>query len=302
MRVAVIGATGVLGRSVVPALVAAGHDVVALARSPQKVEQLADQGAEPYRSGLLDHAGLVAMFDGADAVCNLAGRFPTGLAATRRRGWRVHDQLRTEGVRRVVDAAREAHVRRFVQDSVSFLYADHADAWIDEDSPVDITGATEPASVGESYVQDYACGSRTTVVLRFGTIVGGAVPGRTRLGRPLAHPAGLGSPTGWAHVVHPDDLGGAVASALTAPSGVYNVGAAPVLRRELEAGLHADLASGGGPGRLAPVGRRWAGARLEPFGRSLRVSSRRFTEQTGWTATRAQFDVSWFDRRTPVRP
>ena len=297
MRVAVIGATGVLGRSVVPALVAAGHDVVGLARSPEKVEQLLDAGAEAHRCGLLDHAGLVAMVDGADAVCNLVGRFPTGLAAGRSRGWRLHDRLRTEGVRRVLDAARDAHVRRFVQDSVSFLYADQGDAWIDEDSPVDITGATEPASVGEAYVQDYACGSRTGVVLRFGTVVGGTASARSRVGRSPAQPAGLGSPTGWAHVVHPDDLGTAVVAALTAPSGVYNVGADPVLRRELDA-----VPPHGGAVRLAPAGRRRGGVRLEPFGRSLRVSSRRFAEQTGWTAARAQFDVSWFDPRTPVRP
>ena len=136
MRVAVIGATGVIGRSVVPELVSAGHEVVGLARTPDKARLLRSLGAEPHHTSLADHAGLVAMFDGADAVCNFATHVPVGLSAVRPHAWRSHDRLRTEGVRRVVEAAREARVRRVVQESVSFLYADQGDEWIAEDAPL----------------------------------------------------------------------------------------------------------------------------------------------------------------------
>ena len=295
MRVAVIGATGVIGTSVVPHLVGSGHDVLGLARTPEKGRLLEDLGATPVRTSLQDHDALVAMFEGADAVCNFATHVPVGLSALRRSAWRVNDRLRTDGVRRVVDAARDAGVRRVVQESVSFLYADQGDEWVREDSPVEITRATEPASVGESHVQDYACGSRAGVVLRFGTIVGDDPLTRFQL-RSLerGHPIGLGSPEGWAHVVHTDDLGPAVTAALTAPSGTYNVGAEPVRRFELVAGFAARA------GResidfVGPLVRRLGGARLEPLGRSLRVSSEKLASATGWAPVRAKFDSTWFE-------
>jgi NAD(P)H-binding len=47
MRVFVAGATGALGRHLVPGLVAAGHEVTATTRTPGKVAQLREAGAEP---------------------------------------------------------------------------------------------------------------------------------------------------------------------------------------------------------------------------------------------------------------
>jgi len=300
VRVAVIGATGVIGRSVVPELVSAGHDVVGLARTPDKTRLLRSLGAEPHHTSLADHAGLVAMFDGADAVCNFATRVPVGLSAVRPHAWRAHDRLRTEGVRRVVDAAREARVRRVVQESVSFLYADQGDAWVDEHSPVEITRATEPASVGECHVQEYTCGSRAGVVLRFGTIVGDDPMTRFQLRAVQhGHAIGLGSPDGWAHLVHTDDLGPAVLAALHVPSGVYNVGAEPVRRVQMVAGYSA-AAGRDSIDFMGPFLRRMGGVRLEPLARSLRVSSDHFVAQSGWTPLRSHFDPSWFAEALPT--
>lgn len=295
MRVAVTGATGVMGTPVVAALVHAGHDVVGLARTSEKAVALEELGASAVRIGLSDHAGLVEMFEGADAVCNFATHIPVGLSAAWPPAWRANDQLRTEGVRRVVAAARAAGVRRVVQESVSFLYADAQDEWVTEESPLEITPATEPASVGESHVQDYQCGSRTGVVLRFGMLIGDDALTRWQLrtarsGRTF----GIGSPEGWAHVVHTDDLGDAVLAALLAPSGVYNVGAAPVRRAELVRG-YAEAVGREEGAFLGPVMTRVAGPRAEPLGRSLRVSSEKFSQHTGWTPKRATFDASWFD-------
>jgi len=295
LRVAVTGATGVIGVSVVPRLLAAGHDVVGLARTPEKAQVLERLGAASVLASLQDHETLVGLFEGAGAVCNFATHVPVGLAALRRSAWRVNDRLRTDGVRRVVAAARAAGVRRVVQESESFLYADAGDDWVTEQSPVAITPATEPASVGESHVQDYTCGSRTGIVLRLGTIIGDDPATRFQL-RSVRHgmPIGLGAPEGWAHVVHTDDLGSAVLAALTAPSGVYNVGAEPVRRFELVAGFAAAT------GResiefMGPLMRKVGGVRLEPLGRSLRVSSDHFTASTGWSPMRAEFDSTWFE-------
>lgn len=294
MRVAVTGATGVIGTSAVPALVASGHEVIGLARDRAKAAQLEELGACAVEANLFDHDSLVAMFHGCDAVCSLATHIPVGYPAALPWSWRQNDRLRTEGVRRVADAARVAGVRRLVQESVSYLYADQGDEPITEQSPLAITRATEPASVGESLVQGYQCGSRQGVVIRFGTIIGDDRLTRWSLkaagrGRPI----GTGIPDSFAHVVHTDDLGSAVVAALSAPSGVYNAGSAPVRRRELFQG-YADAAGQRSAGFMGPLLRRLAGPRAEPLARSLRVSSQHFMDQTGWTPRRASFDASWF--------
>jgi nucleoside-diphosphate-sugar epimerase len=149
--------------------------------------------------------------------------------------------------------------------------------------------------VGELHVQEYRCDSRVGVVLRFGTIIGDDALTRWQLrlarnGRPI----GIGEPSGWTHPVHTDDLGRAVTAALTVPSGVYNVGAEPVLRSALVRGF-AEAAGRREGAFLRGLMRRLAGPRLEPLARSLRVSSARFAAQAGWTPGRPSFDPSWFD-------
>lgn len=295
LKVAVTGATGVIGRSAVRTLVAAGHDVVGLARTANKATALESWGARAAMTSMFDHHGLAGMFDGCDAVCNFATHIPVGFSGALPGAWRDNDRLRTEGVRRVVVAAREAGVRRLVQESVSFIYADNGNDWINERSLVEINRATEPASVGESHVQDYACRSRQGVVLRFGAIVGDDELTRWRL-RATRHgrPIGIGQPDSWTHVVHTDDLGPAVLAALSVPGGVYNVGAEPVRRADLVQGF-ADAVGQSSGGFLGPVFRKVAGGRIEPLGRSLRVDSEHFVAQTGWSPGRASFDATWFD-------
>jgi len=295
LRVAVTGATGVLGRAVVPALVDAGHQVVALARTPQKAVLAQSLGAASRVGSIFDSEGLASLLNGCDAVVNLASHVPVGYATALPWAWKVNDSLRTEGVRRIVAAAKAAGVRRLVQESVSYLYADAGDDWINERSSLGINRATEPASVGESLVQDYTCGSRTGVVLRFGTVVGddGLTRGRLRAAR-HGRPIGLGAPEGWAHLVHTDDVGAAVLSALTAPSGVYNVGAAPVRRAELVQG-YADAVGRTRGDFLGPMMVKLAGPRTEPLTRSLRVSSSVFADSTGWSPSRPDFDGSWLE-------
>ena len=139
-------------------------------------------------------------------------------------------------------------------------------------------------------MQDYACGSRAGVVLRFGTIVGDDPMTRFQLRAVRhGHPIGLGSPDGWAHVVHTDDLGPAVLAALTRPAG--STTSAP----SRCAGSSWSPATPRLAGResidfMGPFMRRMGGVRLEPLARSLRVSSDHFTAQTGWTPAAPHFD------------
>lgn len=293
MKVVLTGGTGVIGREAVPALEAAGHEVVLAVRAGTPDEPTQD--VETRTIDLFDVDSLVAVLEGADAIVNLATRIPVGYAAVRPGAWRRNDELRTLGAANVASAAARAGVLRVIQESVSFVYADAGDNWITEGDDVDITVATEPAAVAEASTQEFCGPGRTGVVLRFGMIVGSDPQTRFTL-RGVSHgrPIGFGDPDGWAHLVHTDDLGGALVAALNAPSGVYNVGATPVRRRDLIEGF----AIGAGVDKasfLGPVLQRLAGARLEPFARSLRVSSQAFANIAGWIPRRPTFGADWFE-------
>jgi nucleoside-diphosphate-sugar epimerase len=296
MKVALVGGTGVLGTAAAQSMVAAGHDVFATARTPDKAALVESWGATAVAADVFDHRSLLGLFEGCDVVVNAATRIPVGLRAAWPAAWKENDRLRTEGVRAVVAAAREAHVRRIVQESVSLVYADNGEAWIDERSALDINHVTEPACVAESLVQNFDGDLRTGVVLRFGTVVGDDAMTRFWLGAAAAgRPVGMGAPDGWMHVVHTDDVGTAIAAALQAPGGVYNVGAEPVRRRDLVQG-YADAVGRSSAGFMGPMLRRFSGQRAEPMMRSLRVTSELFRCRAGWLPRRGRFDASWLDR------
>ena len=92
------GGTGVLGLRAMGALLAAEHEVTALARSEDKARLILDQGAVPVIGDLFADADLRALFEGADAVVNLATHIPVGYASALPRAWRTNDLIRTKGV------------------------------------------------------------------------------------------------------------------------------------------------------------------------------------------------------------
>jgi nucleoside-diphosphate-sugar epimerase len=117
MRVFVTGATGALGRFLVPGLVAAGHEVTATTRTPGNATQLRDAGAEPVVVDGLDREAVIAAVRAASpevivhemtALANLRNlRQPDqALAAT--------NELRTRGTDNLLAAAARAGTRRVI--------------------------------------------------------------------------------------------------------------------------------------------------------------------------------------------
>jgi len=297
VKVFVTGATGVLGRSAVSALIEDGHEVSGIARDEQKAQRLETMGAAAVRqSSLFDQQTLTRALEGFDAVCNLATHIPVGMTAMMPGAWRTNDRLRSQGSSTVAQAARDAGVRRLVQESVSLMYADGADGWITEESTLAVTRATDPAAVAEDNASRFDSASRTTVILRFGLLVGQDPITRWRLNRARAgRPVTVGDPQGWTHLVHPCDTGTAVTAALAASGGVYNVGADPVRRSDLN---HVFAAAVGRDDlrHASTLMVRLAGERVAPMSRSHRVSSAKLHEMTGWKPVHHQFDSSWLTR------
>lgn len=101
MRVLLIGATGVLGRRAVPALLAGGHEVTGLARDDDRAAVIARQGITPVVGDLFDPDSLAGVLPGQDAVLNLATRIPTKLGGS----WAENDRIRRDGSAALVTAA-----------------------------------------------------------------------------------------------------------------------------------------------------------------------------------------------------
>jgi nucleoside-diphosphate-sugar epimerase len=283
MRVFVAGATGVLGRRAVPLLVAAGHDVSALARSEARADLVGALGASPARVDVFDADALCHAVAGHEAVCNLATHIPSMARMARPGAWAENDRIRVEASRNLVDAALAGQARHFVQESVVFLYRDRGDEWIDESSPIDPVANLRSAAVAESNAARMTATGATGVVLRFASFYGpdsDSTLGMIRLAkRRIAAGAG---PDAYMSSITTDDAAAAVAASLLAPAGVYNVGDdEPVTRRQFFAALAGAL--GVRPPLVAPAGlAKLGGTKASVLTRSQRVSNRLFVETTGW--------------------
>ena len=284
MKVFVAGATGVLGRRAVRELVAAGHDVTGVARSPAKGAALEKLGARPTPVDLFDATAVKDAVAGHDVVCNLATHIPPLRQAMRAKAWVENDRIRSLGSRNLVDGALAAGAERYVQESITFLYPDRSAEWIDEETALD---ATAHASVldAEGNAGRFAASGGAGVVLRFGVFYAPdsfhtlAMVSAAR--RRVA--AMLGKPDGYLSPIHVDDAATAVVASLAVASGIYNVvDDEPMTKRDHFGALAAAL--GVGRPRFAPgVVGRVAGARNEVLARSQRVANRRLRETTPWT-------------------
>jgi 2-alkyl-3-oxoalkanoate reductase len=117
MRVFVTGATGALGRYLVPGLVAAGHEVTATTRTPGKVAQLREAGAVPVILDGLDREAVITAVRAA--APEVVVHEMTALADMRNlrnpdKAFAATNELRTRGTDNLLAAAAQAGTRRVI--------------------------------------------------------------------------------------------------------------------------------------------------------------------------------------------
>ena len=236
MRIFVAGATGAVGRELVPALVAAGHSVTGMTRTAAKADAVKRLGAEPVVADGLDAPAVRAALLAAkpdvviDEMTDLAAmtdlrHFDRAFAAT--------NQLRTRGNDFLLVAAREAGVKRFIAQSYcGWAYArgggpvkTEADA-LDPDPPQELRRALEAIQHLERTVT--ASAAPEGIVLRYGAFYGpdtgmlsSAMIDQLRHRRvPL-----LGDGGGWWSFVHVEDAASATVAAIEhgRPGSIYNI-------------------------------------------------------------------------------
>ena len=297
MRIFVTGATGTLGRPTVRKLVAAGHDVRALARSAANEPLLRQLGATPVRADLFDAASVESAVDGCQTALHLATKIPPTSDARKRRAWEENDRIRTDGTRALVDGALAAGVERIVYPSVCFTYPDRGRDWIDTDTEIAPTGVLESTVNAEREVARFGEAGRRGIVLRMGYFYGPTAP-NTLDALTMAR-RGMAALLGRHDAYHPqiwvDDAAAAVVAALDrAPTGIYNVvDDEPLIRADVATAI--AFAVGRRTLMIPPqiVVRLLFGRRAEPLMRSQRVSNRRFKEVTGWQPTVASAREGW---------
>lgn len=294
MRVFVAGASGVLGRRVVPLLVAAGHDVSALARSDGRAALLGGLGATPVRAEVFDPDAMVRAVAGHEVVCNLATHIPATKSMAMPGAWAENDRIRSEGSRNLVDGALAAGAARYVQESIAFLYRDGGEGWLDESSPIDPIANLRSAPVAEANAARFSASGATGVILRFAAFYGPDSNATLDMIRLARRRIALGAgPDAYMSSITTDDAAAAVVSSLAAPAGLYNVGDdEPVTRRDFFAALAGAL--GVGPSRIAPAGlARLGGSKASVLVRSQRVSNGAFVEATGWKPAQRSVREGW---------
>ena len=228
MRVFVAGASGILGRRLVPQLIDAGHDVVGTHNSPANAELLGKLGATPVMLDLLepDAVRRAVLENEPEAIVHEAtaladAKFGRSLDATFART----NELRTSGTDALLAAAREAGVRRFVAQSFApYRYARTGGPVKTEDDPLD---PSPPPNTQQSYAAmaylERVVSEFGGIALRYGGFYGAANDGWNELVRKRQMPI-IGSGSGVFSWIHLEDAAAATVLALDhdAPA-VYNI-------------------------------------------------------------------------------
>jgi nucleoside-diphosphate-sugar epimerase len=139
MRIAVIGATGVLGRAVIPRLIAGKHHLLGISPRPEKSQALYGNTIEAVAGDLADPQAesiFAKLLAGCDAVVNIATAIPKQSQLGNPAAWGRSDQIRKDGTPRVIKAALAAGVQTYIQQSITMAYPDMGDRWIGEETEV----------------------------------------------------------------------------------------------------------------------------------------------------------------------
>ena len=128
--VALLGATGVYARHLIPRLIAAGFKVRALVRRPEAAGVARGCGADIRVADIFDAGSLRAGLEGCDVGINLATSLP---GPSGRGTFEANDRLRSEGTAVWVSAAIQAGVPRILQQSIAMVNA-AGEQWADENT------------------------------------------------------------------------------------------------------------------------------------------------------------------------
>ena len=233
MKVFVAGASGVIGRSLVPKLVAAGHDVTGTTRRERSADAIRAAGAEAVVCDCLDATAVEKAVAAAQPEVIVAEL--TSLPEDydlRTIDYGPTNRVRVEGGRNLIEAGRRAGARRFVTQSIAFVYEPEGDWVKSEQAPTfrDPPGRFKDGLEATMLSEREALGAEGIegLVLRYGQFYGpdtyfdrdGSIAQQVRSRRfPV-----VGKGSGVFSFIHVDDAADATVAAVErGPTGIYNI-------------------------------------------------------------------------------
>ncbi|PER45889.1 dTDP-glucose 4,6-dehydratase [Bacillus thuringiensis] len=220
MKIFVAGATGVIGRSLLPMLIKNGHTVFAMIRNTSQVEAMKRLGAIPVIADVFNREAVFSVLEetNPDVVIHQL----TSLSS-----WNFEDnaKIRTKGTRNLVDAAKNVGVQKIIAKSISWAY-EPGDTFATEKDSLHIT-ASMPRQVtvnGILKLEKAVTELPESVILRYGTLYGpgtwyaenGLIANQVRNNEIIAS-------DGISSFIHVEDAARATMLALNWPSGIVNI-------------------------------------------------------------------------------
>lgn len=230
MRVFVAGGTGVIGRRLVPQLVARGHQVTATTTRPGKLGLLQQLGAEPVVMDGLDamSVGEVVAAARPDVIVHQMTAIAAGKPDLKHmdRWFATTNRLRTEGTDHLLAAAEATGVPHVVAQSYASWNGIRTGGWVKtEEDPLDRQEGTaaHPGMEAIRHVEDVVV-QAGGAALRYGGLYGpGATDDQVELVRKRQFPL-VGGGTGYTSWVHLDDAASATVLAVEQKAtGVFNI-------------------------------------------------------------------------------
>jgi len=234
VRVFVAGASGAIGRPLIRQLVEAGHEVTGTTRRPERAEEIRAAGAKAVVCDVLDREALTAAVQEArpEVVVNQLTSLPQDFNP-RKIDYGPTNRVRGEGGGNLMAAALAVGARRYVTQSIAFIYAPEGD-WVKDEEARPFEEAPPPFDEGERAMLAHEREVLGTdgiegVVLRYGQFYGPGTyyaPGSGSLAKEVERrrlPI-IGPGTGTASFIHVEDAASATVAALDRGGpGIYNV-------------------------------------------------------------------------------
>ncbi len=279
MRVLILGC-GYVGLPLGQALVGQGHEVHAVRRRPDTLDELEAAGLHPHAADLTRRETLDTLPGSFDWILHTA--------SSSRGDADVHRAVFVDGTENLIDwlTITKAHSRLLFTSSTS-VYPQTDGGWVDEECPdKPVAGTGKNLAVAEEMFLEWPAGA---TVLRVAGIYG---PGRGYLYRQFLKDEAMldGDGNRWLNMIHRADVVGAILCAMENEPGIYNVADdEPVTQHDFFAWLSELLgkpmppAGSRAPGKRARTHKRVANERLRALGWQLKYP----TFREGYSALRA---------------
>lgn len=304
MRIFVTGATGVIGKALVPQLVATVHSVTTLNRPSGNDKTRGHLGAYPLTVNLFDVDALTPALRGYDAIFHLATKIPPTMQMGKQSSWLENGRLRRDGTRNLVIAALAAGtVHTMIYPSFDFLYPSSGSAWLDaQSSRIDpaptLVLTIDVESAVAHFAADDTSKARRGISLRMGMFYGPESPAVWEMLGYARKGIGVlpGARSGYLPMIWLQDAVRALFIALMdpVPSGVYDiVDDEPMTRTE----VFTVMALADGRKRLMVLPdfmmRLMMGIKFTDMSRSLRISNQLFKAVSTWHPQVLNARIGW---------